>query len=186
MHVRGTQAGDGPGQDKAVYAFASAHHHPYRDTQGKAPVHRMVAEASANRLDYDTFLTKVRAGDTEGLTFLDTTAWAVHHVDLDHRNNDPGNLEVMTHREHHQLHAALGTTSNVLFKVVTEGVIAIEPFGEEITYDISVVGEPHNFLADGFVVHNTGMSGMTTTRSMRSRPPGSTHRPWCGSRTSTC
>lgn len=45
---------------------------------------------------------------------------------------------------------------NVLPKVVHERVMSIEEFGTEQTYDIEVADYPHNFLADGFVVHNTG------------------------------
>ncbi|HEY6019605.1 MAG TPA: AAA family ATPase, partial [Candidatus Paceibacterota bacterium] len=37
-------------------------------------------------------------------------------------------------------------------------VVSIEEWGEEMTYDIEVEGEPHNFVANGFVVHNTGKS----------------------------
>lgn len=36
----------------------------------------------------------------------------------------------------------------------------ITPAGDEHTYDVSVVGDPHNFVANGFVVHNTGKTIM--------------------------
>lgn len=38
----------------------------------------------------------------------------------------------------------------------TETVMSVDRYGEEETFDIEVAGEPHNFLANGFVVHNTG------------------------------
>jgi replicative DNA helicase/5S rRNA maturation endonuclease (ribonuclease M5) len=41
-------------------------------------------------------------------------------------------------------------------QVVAERVVAIENYGEEETYDLEVEDEPHNFMANGFVVHNTG------------------------------
>lgn len=41
-------------------------------------------------------------------------------------------------------------------KVATEEVVSVEPYGLEETYDVEVADAPHNFLADGFVVHNTG------------------------------
>jgi len=40
-------------------------------------------------------------------------------------------------------------------------VTKIEERGIEETFDIEMVGEPHNFLASGFVVHNSGKSTLT-------------------------
>lgn len=40
--------------------------------------------------------------------------------------------------------------------VAHERVMSVEKYGEEITYDLEVADDPHNFLANGFVVHNTG------------------------------
>jgi len=155
VHVRGEQKGDGR-TVKPLYERATAPHHPYRDAQDLVPVHRMVTEAEASGVSYEEFLAKVRSGDTAGMQFLDTSVWAVHHKDTDSHNNDPGNLQVMTHREHHQLHAKMSTANNVLCKVATERVVSVESYGEEMTYDLSVEGDPHNFIAEGFVVHNTG------------------------------
>lgn len=39
-------------------------------------------------------------------------------------------------------------------------VDVIRPAGSQQTYDISVLGDPHNFIANGFVVHNTGKTIM--------------------------
>lgn len=36
-----------------------------------------------------------------------------------------------------------------------EGVVSVVPDGEEMTYDISMPPPHHNFIADGFVVHNS-------------------------------
>lgn len=40
--------------------------------------------------------------------------------------------------------------------ITTEKVVSVEKYGEEDTFDIEVADDPHNFLANGFVVHNTG------------------------------
>lgn len=42
-------------------------------------------------------------------------------------------------------------------------VISIEYQGKEDTYDLSVAGEFKNFVADGLIVHNSGMSGRYRT-----------------------
>lgn len=39
--------------------------------------------------------------------------------------------------------------------VTWERVISVEPVGDMVMYDIVMEGEPHNFLANGIVVHNT-------------------------------
>jgi len=45
---------------------------------------------------------------------------------------------------------------NVLEQINTERIVSIVAHGLEMTYDIGMVEEPHNFLANGFVVHNSG------------------------------
>ena len=45
---------------------------------------------------------------------------------------------------------------NMLDKTELTEIAGIEYLGEEVTYDIEVVDDPHNFIANEFVVHNTG------------------------------
>lgn len=165
VHVRGEQAVGVPRQPKPHYRTRSGlKGHPYAGRRTatmhkhRVPLHRLVAEATMNGMIVESFIDRVRVGDVEGLAFIDPAVYAVHHIDHDHLNNDPGNLKVMTHEEHHRLHAAEGKTNSVLFKVVSERVISVERFGEEETYDIEVADDPHNFIVNGFVVHNTGKS----------------------------
>ncbi len=162
VHVRGTQKAGGRGEKPRYKEVAGLKAHPYargenrRTSRYRVAFHRLVMEARLNRLDYDEFIQRIRAGDVRGFTFLDPKVYAVHHKDHDHLNNDLSNLVVLTHAEHHALHADENNASHVLFKVVSERVISIEEYGEEETFDIEVADDPHNFIADGFVVHNTG------------------------------
>ena len=163
VHVRGEQASGRPRQPKIQYSrIFRMQAHPYanrfKNNSAMVPQHRLVAEAERNNLAYEVFRDKVIAGDVSGLEFLDPEVWAVHHRDHDSMNNDLANLQVMTHAEHHRLHAEEGKTLSVLYKVATEKVVSVEEYGVEDTYDLEVEGEPHNFLANGFVVHNTGKS----------------------------
>lgn len=139
-------------------------HHPYRtrhskDTVWQVPTHRLVAEAVLNNMSPEAFIARVQAGGVQGLHFLDPEVYAVHHVDRDSMNNRPENLQPMTHAEHFALHSKEGTASNVLHQIGEEMITSITPYGEEDTYDIEVADDPHNFLANGFVVHNTGKTG---------------------------
>ncbi len=65
------------------------------------------------------------------------------------------------HIEHHDL------SNNVLEQIGTEKIISIEKAGEIMTYDIEVADDPHCFLANGFVVHNTGKTMIAEYMSKR-------------------
>lgn len=163
VHVRGEQASGQPRQPKPTYARVfRMQAHPYangfKNGSAVVPEHRLVAEAGINGLERDTYVAQVVSGDVGSLIFLDPTEFAVHHLDGNSRNNHPDNLKVLTHREHHQQHADEGASNHVLYKITTEKVMSVEVYGEEMTYDLEVADEPHNFLANGFVVHNTGKS----------------------------
>ncbi|MGH9427473.1 MAG: AAA family ATPase, partial [Terriglobia bacterium] len=49
-------------------------------------------------------------------------------------------------------------TENALRRTIPDKVLSIEKFGEEETFDLEVSDNPHNFLANGFIVHNTAKS----------------------------
>ena len=164
VHVRGERTRNG--QKKVYYARRTVPYHPFAGRKGvqagghSVAYHRLVAEAQLNHVDVD-FFVKVHTREEwvdyrEGLRYLHPDTWAVHHIDHDPSNNDPGNLKILTHVEHAALHAAEGTTRNVQVPIATEKVLSVEPYGMEETYDIEVIDDPHNFLANGFVVHNTG------------------------------
>ena len=165
VHVRGEQASGKARKKKNYYKQVSwlvAHPYATQRRIARSPhrvtTHRLTAEADLNGMSLEAFIQRIRSGNVVGLQFLDPNEIAVHHKDHDHRNNDLSNLQVMTHAEHHRLHADEGKTASVLYKATTESVVSVEPHGMEETFDLEVADEPHNFLANGFVVHNTGKS----------------------------
>lgn len=161
VHVRGSQRGEAPRKEKAHYRMVQAlTYHPHAGFKGRVAFHRLVAEAELNGITVEQHIRHVRLGEVIGLQTLDPDVWAVHHRDSDHTNNSPQNLEVVTHEDHHRQHAHDGKTNSVLYKVVTECVTSVEPYGMEETYDLEVDDDPHNFIANGFVVHNTGKTMM--------------------------
>lgn len=120
---------------------------------------------------------KVRATDIH--PFLTTEGWKklgelepgdvvhVHHKDENHLNNSLENLEILSQEEHLSIHGEQYVT-NVLEKVAYESVVSIEEYGQEPTYDLELDTEPHNFTANGFVVHNTGKSAFVLNYALRS------------------
>lgn len=165
IHVRGSQSGGSGtqrdrGERRKYRSLSVGPHHPYGKGIGSnkgwhVAEHRLVVEAADNGLTLPEYLIQLKAGQIEGLKFLDPTEWAVHHVDEDTLNNELSNLEKVRHRDHHLQHVE-GTVRHVLYKVATERVSSITPYREEMTFDIEVIGDPRNFVANGFVVHNSG------------------------------
>lgn len=76
-----------------------------------------------------------------------------HHKDGNTHNNCEDNIEILCaachSREHH-----LGKRLTVVYRKV----VSIEADGEEETYDIEMYGPHHNFVANGFVTHNSQVS----------------------------
>lgn len=118
--------------------------------------HRMVLEAKMNNMNFDEFVKVLRKDEKAAsqLQFL-TPDVAVHHIDGNHLNNDISNLQAMSHEEHGRAH---NNKENVLVRTTSEKITSIQKHGEEETFDIEVEDDPHNFLANGFVVHNTAKS----------------------------
>jgi superfamily II DNA or RNA helicase len=148
---------------KNYHITSGLKNHPYagrRNVKGGYSVatHRLVMEASLNEVNLQDFVKDLRSPgvSVDKYTFLDPKVFAVHHLDENHRNNRIDNLAVETHKNHAKLH---GEESG--WRHVTEGtrlsrVVSIVENIEAPTYDISMEDEPHNFLANGFVVHNSG------------------------------
>jgi hypothetical protein len=153
--VRGPQQKGGRAEKTRYRYVAGLDNHPFSRSNNVVDEHRLVIEAQMNKLGFDEYVAKIKSGLVGELVFLDPSEVHVHHSDGDPFNNDPENLQVMTEVEHHRLHAE-ETFRNVLYQVVPERIVSIQPHGVEMTYDIEVADDPHNFIADGFVVHNTG------------------------------
>lgn len=120
--------------------------------------HRLVIEAALNNLTLPVYVDLLRSGCAElsNLKFLDPAVFAVHHVDENHKNNDISNLCVVAHKEHAAQHALNGGWKHITERTTLSRVVSITRYQDEDTYDIEMADEPHNFIANGFVVHNSG------------------------------
>ncbi len=152
------------------------HHHPYAARRGVNPdkggysvvMHRLVVEAAMNHVEYDEWVDAHRTGSVDSeWEYLDPEKVAVHHIDHDALNNDLSNLATLTHQEHKQAHGD-SNMPNVLYQIGAETITSIMPVGRQQTFDIEVEDSPHNFIANGFVVHNSGKTiiGETVRRLM--------------------
>lgn len=81
-----------------------------------------------------------------------------HHIDRNHWNSSPENIKTLCNSCHIKLHYLEDGNPNALV-VRWDEIVSIEPDGEEMTYDLEVDHPAHNFVANGFVTHNSQTSG---------------------------
>ena len=153
------------GRTKLQYRDRATNYHPrqrkgspFLDYEGRVAEHRLMIEADINGLTLEDYLHALRwdKDASSSFTYL-TPDDIVHHVDGNHLNNDLSNLEVTTTSLHGVEHSQ-AATKRILRQVETDRITSIRKVGEEMTYDLEVADDPHNFVANGFAVHNTAKS----------------------------
>jgi hypothetical protein len=131
--------------------------HPYAARQFDNAMtvlrHRLVMESALNRLDFDEYIARLRSGDVDGLYFI-PPEYSVHHIDENGRNNDLSNLALMTAAAHRSWP---GRTQwrNVNARTIWDEVRDVGDARTTATYDL-VLDDPHCYLANRIVVHNSG------------------------------
>lgn len=151
--------------------------HPYARgiKRKRVATHRLIAEANANGIGYEEFVQRCKDGNVEGLEFADPATHDVHHLDHDHQNNSPDNLVIIS-RDEHKRHHSSTQARNVLYVATPEEIVSIEYYGKEMTYDLEVEDEQHNFVANDFVVHNTGKSALVQSIVQRGDGKGNKNK----------
>jgi len=82
----------------------------------------------------------------------------IHHMDKDPMNCEPSNLKTLCepcHKQWHVRHDNLGNSLRHVF-VDYDAIVSIEPLGKERVFDLQMEAPDHNFVANGFVSHNSG------------------------------
>ena len=85
-------------ENKSGYIKVRDYSHPYCDKNGWVLQHRIVAE--------QCLLNPENSVEINGKKYLNPK-YEVHHKNFNRKDNRPENLEVMTHKEHKQLHNKL-------------------------------------------------------------------------------
>lgn len=156
---RGRQTGRQDRPDRAV--TYSIPHHPCgwqhiiagRNYKRMATA-RLVIEAAMNNMALDDFIRVIRSNPDEAakLAYSDP-ALDTHHLDGDPLNDSLKNLELITRPDHWAEHAddfRRDTNRTVLQKIKS-----VERLKVAATYDITMEAPHNNFVANGFVVHNS-------------------------------
>ena len=151
--------------DRVHYPDRYTRFHPSqrRSKDGfRTPTHRLAYEAEMNGLGLEEFVSILRTDQDRAreLCYLDSGI-VVHHVNGNVRDNRPLNLASMTQAQHAAEHSD-EATPHVLARVGFERIVSIDTACEEETYDLEVADDPHCFVANGFVVHNTAKSALAS------------------------
>jgi recombination protein RecA len=125
----------------------------------RLPRSRAVVEAQLNGMSLGEFIDMLNSESSlDNLKFLSRDQH-VHHRDENPTNDELNNLEVLSSSKHGQLHAT-ERHNNLRFKVVPDRISSIEDGGLREMYDIQMEAPLNNYIAEHFVVHNSG--GKTT------------------------
>jgi recombination protein RecA len=120
---------------------------------------RAIVEANLNGLSFDDYVKKLNTGVLDGLVFLDRRSH-VHHIDEDATNDVLSNLQVINTVDHGRFHKN-ERHNDFRFIIVDCTILNIVPVGKEETYDIRMASPFNNYVANKFVVHNSGKTSLT-------------------------
>lgn len=156
------------GERKKYKRKSGMHHHPFATkwTSNRSrdrgcefalvPEHRLVVEAEMNGMPLGPFIRRIKAGDVAGLKFLDPSKFDVHHIDRNTENNDRSNLEVLDSIEHQRKHGHGDNGEHCHPFAEPARIVSIVSDGVRDTFDLTMKAKEANYVANGFVVHNSG------------------------------
>jgi hypothetical protein len=123
--------------------------HPmiYNGKENGVLPYRLEYEAAVNNKTFDEWINILKTKSFTGKEIFLEKDTMVHHKDGDCGNNKLYNLQPMSRAEHAQMHKI-----GFPIKAKIENIIEI---GETEVYDLEVE-DTHNYLAGGFIVHNSG------------------------------
>jgi len=121
-----------------------------------------VFEAMKNSMTLEGYVALLNTGDRTTIDGLWTvpSGMIIHHTDEDKLNDSLDNLELMSSSDHRKFHAHRNIRS-LSFVATPDTIESIVPVGYRETYDIKCYAPNNNFVANGFVVHNSGKTTLT-------------------------
>ena len=120
----------------------------------RVPLHHFIYEAHINGLSLEEYKDLLNNYDGRELKTV-KKGYEIDHIDGNRDNNEVSNLQMLSKKDH-----AIKTynTANVFSKHKPEvcTVTDIKKTDIKDTYDIHCESENHNFIANNYIVHNTG------------------------------
>lgn len=118
--------------------------------------HRAVYEAKLNGFD-DVYDWRDNIGFID-MQFVNPKEYHIHHIDHNHYNNEPSNLQAVPVLEHLRHHSNRENFHQGEVSYIE--CVEIEECGEETVYDV-VCEDVHSYTANDFVVHNCGKTAVS-------------------------
>ena len=115
-----------------------------------------VIEAKLNNLSYKKYIDLLNSDRKIKIKTI-PNGYVVHHKDNNYKNDNIKNLELITVKKHKQLHQKTNKVFSSGGFIATETKIkSIKFVDNRETYDISCQSPFNNYIANKFVVHNSG------------------------------
>jgi hypothetical protein len=123
---------------------------------------RAVYDANLNRLTFAAYIKRLNDGLLGGLVYSNQSD-DIHHIDENPANDVPENLVAISHAEHARQHILKDNNAETYnaYLATEDKIVSVEPVGDRQVYDIRMKDFPHNFLANNFVVHNSGKTSIS-------------------------
>lgn len=149
------------GRRKVVTANDKNGNKRYSYVRYRVPKSHLLVEADRNKMTYDEYMSVLNSGDMERIDsmWVVPDGMCVHHKDENPRNDVLDNLELMDGPDHNRGHAK-ENHNKLRFVIVEDRIESVVPVGYRETYDIKCLAPFNNFVAGGFVVHNSGKTTM--------------------------
>jgi RecA/RadA recombinase len=118
-------------------------------------LYHAIYEADMNNISFETYVNRLNNNELNGLKFL-PKGTTIHHKDGDVLNNNIENLIAIDPSIHHRNHAKQNGGNHLRYVAIEDTIKLITPIGKKKTYDLKMASPSHNYIANGFVVHNCG------------------------------
>jgi protein RecA len=115
----------------------------------------LLVEADKNGYSYKDYVDLLNSDKPIGDLWTVPEDMDVHHVDGNCKNDVLENLQVISKSDHYR-HHSLENHNNLRFVANEDFIESIVTVGWRDTYDIKCFVPYNNFVANGFVVHNSG------------------------------
>lgn len=142
---------------KTITANNRAGEQVYSYKRCRLPVSHAIFEAHKNNLKpkkYKKILNTANKSKINKLWFV-KKGQHIHHKDGNHKNNSLENLKLMSGKNHNRMHTNQ-RRRKVKIVAVQDKIVSIKSVGIRNTYDIKCYAPHNNFVANKFVVHNSG------------------------------
>lgn len=124
------------------------------------PKSRAVVEANENNITIEEYKHNLNNNNYDNMKFYDGKL-EFHHKNGNYKNDSVGNISVLTKPEHSRVHST--ETKILRYRASASTIKSIKYVGKKHTYDIQMKEPYHNFIANKFVVHNSGKTHFALT-----------------------